>query len=186
MKLKYFLRGLGVGMVVTALVLCIAYRNSSSGKSVVEQAKELGMVFPQGTSEPDVTATPESENTKKPKSTKKAATKEPAKKASETKKPAAASGAGVSAAVEKATKKPTKKPKTTAASVVTVNLEGNWISSTVARELEKRGVVKSASQFDHYLEKDASGKATGYVVIHYMGGSDYKNQAEYDDAQSTP
>ena len=40
--------------------------------------------------------------------------------------------------------------------------------------------------FDHYLEKDASGKATGYVVIHYMGGSDYKNQAEYDDAQSTP
>ena len=28
--------------------------------------------------------------------------------------------------------------------------------------------------FDHYLEKDASGKATGYVVIHYMGGSDYK------------
>ena len=81
MKLKYFLRGLGVGMVVTALVLCIAYRNSSSGKSVVEQAKELGMVFPQGTSEPDVTATPESENTKKPKSTKKAATKKPAKKA---------------------------------------------------------------------------------------------------------
>ena len=50
MKLKYFLRGLGVGMVVTALVLCIAYRNSSSGKSVVEQAKELGMAFPQGTS----------------------------------------------------------------------------------------------------------------------------------------
>lgn len=48
MKLKYFLRGLGVGMVVTALVLCIAYRNSSSGKSVVEQAKELGMVFPAG------------------------------------------------------------------------------------------------------------------------------------------
>ena len=40
--------------------------------------------------------------------------------------------------------------------------------------------------FDHFLEKDASGKATGYVVIHYMGGSDYKNQADYDDAQSTP
>lgn len=30
--------------------------------------------------------------------------------------------------------------------------------------------------FDHYLEKDASGKATGYVVIHYMGGSDYKTR----------
>ena len=40
--------------------------------------------------------------------------------------------------------------------------------------------------FDHFLEKDASGKATGYVVIHYMGGSDYKNQADYDASQSTP
>lgn len=40
--------------------------------------------------------------------------------------------------------------------------------------------------FDHYLEKDASGKATGYVVIHYMGGSDYKNQADYDAAMATP
>lgn len=173
MKLKYFLRGLGVGMVVTALVLCIAYRNSSSGKSVVEQAKELGMVFPQGTSEPDVTATPESENTKKPKSTKKAATKEPAKKASETKKPAAASGAGVSAAVEKAT----KKPKTTAASVVTVNLEGNWISSTVARELEKRGVVKSASQFDHYLEKSGAAKRIRSGTYKIAKGASYEEIA---------
>ena len=172
MKLKYFLRGLGVGMVVTALVLCIAYRNSSSGKSVVEQAKELGMVFPQGTSEPDVTATPESENTKKPKST-----KEPAKKASETKKPAAASGAGVSAAVEKATKKPTKKPKTTAASVVTVNLEGNWISSTVARELEKRGVVKSASQFDHYLEKSGAAKRIRSGTYKIAKGASYEEIA---------
>ena len=177
MKLKYFLRGLGVGMVFTALVLCIAYRNSSSGKSVVEQAKELGMVFPQGTSEPDVTATPESENTKKPKSTKKAATKEPAKKASETKKPAAASGAGVSAAVEKATKKPTKKPKTTAASVVTVNLEGNWISSTVARELEKRGVVKSASQFDHYLEKSGAAKRIRSGTYKIAKGASYEEIA---------
>lgn len=173
MKLKYFLRGLGVGMVVTALVLCIAYRNSSSGKSVVEQAKELGMVFPQGTSEPDVTATPESENTKKPKSTKKAATKEPAKKVSETKKPAAASGAGVSAAVEKAT----KKPKTTAASVVTVNLEGNWISSTVARELEKRGVVKSAAQLNHYLEKSGAAKRIRSGIYKIAKGASYEEIA---------
>lgn len=172
MKLKYFLRGLGVGMVVTALVLCIAYRNSSSGKSVVEQAKELGMVFPQGTSEPDVTATPESENTKKPKSTKKAATKEPAKKASETKKPAAAS-----AAVKKATKKPTKKPKTTAASVVTVNLEGNWISSTVARELEKRGVVKSAAQLNHYLEKSGAAKRIRSGIYKIAKGASYEEIA---------
>ena len=137
----------------------------------------MGMVFPQGTSEPDVTATPESENTKKPKSTKKAATKEPAKKASETKKPAAASGAGVSAAVEKATKKPTKKPKTTAASVVTVNLEGNWISSTVARELEKRGVVKSASQLDHYLEKSGAAKRIRSGTYKIAKGASYEEIA---------
>ena len=40
--------------------------------------------------------------------------------------------------------------------------------------------------FKYFLEKDASGNPTGYVVIHYMGGANYKNQADYDASQSTP
>ena len=48
MKLKYFLRGLGTGIILAALILCISYRSGkSSEKSVVDQAKELGMIFPE-------------------------------------------------------------------------------------------------------------------------------------------
>ncbi len=46
MKSKWFLRGLGVGIVVTALLLCVTYRSSSENTNVIKQARELGMVFP--------------------------------------------------------------------------------------------------------------------------------------------
>ena len=49
MNKKYFLRGLGVGIVITALVLCIAYRKYNSEETVVKRATELGMIFPKQT-----------------------------------------------------------------------------------------------------------------------------------------
>ena len=50
--IKYFLRGLGVGIVLTALAFSIGYRVNAPKQNVVEQAKELGMVFPEGTAVP--------------------------------------------------------------------------------------------------------------------------------------
>ena len=50
MNLRYQLRGVGVGMVVTALILGVVGKNAAgkmSDNEVVERAKQLGMV--QGT-----------------------------------------------------------------------------------------------------------------------------------------
>lgn len=47
MKIKWFLRGLGVGIVLTALLLCVTYRASQKNNNIIRQAKELGMVFPE-------------------------------------------------------------------------------------------------------------------------------------------
>lgn len=46
MKLKYYLRGLGIGVAVTALVLMVsgAGKSSLSDEEVIARAKELGMV----------------------------------------------------------------------------------------------------------------------------------------------
>lgn len=47
MKLKYYLRGLGTGIVVTALVLGISLshgKGSMSDEEIIKRAKELGMV----------------------------------------------------------------------------------------------------------------------------------------------
>lgn len=44
MKLKYFLRGLGSGIVLTALVIALTTK-APSDASIIEKAKELGMIL---------------------------------------------------------------------------------------------------------------------------------------------
>ena len=44
MKSKWFLRGIGVGIIVTALLLCITNPSTSEDNKVFKQARELGML----------------------------------------------------------------------------------------------------------------------------------------------
>lgn len=56
MKLKYYLRGLGVGILVTTVILMIAFagrRRPLSDREIMERAKELGMVMAQEEKETD-------------------------------------------------------------------------------------------------------------------------------------
>ena len=45
MKMKYYLRGLGTGILFATIVLFIAYSYRMSDSQIKERAKELGMVF---------------------------------------------------------------------------------------------------------------------------------------------
>ena len=47
MKLRYYMRGLGIGILVTALLLVLSGRkeNSLSDQQIIERATELGMVM---------------------------------------------------------------------------------------------------------------------------------------------
>ena len=52
MKLKYYMRGIGIGMFVTTIILVIAFSfvgNNMSDKEIIEKAKKLGMVEATGT-----------------------------------------------------------------------------------------------------------------------------------------
>ena len=46
MKLKYYLRGLGIGIIVTAVIMTVAFGNKQpmTDEEVVKRAKELGMI----------------------------------------------------------------------------------------------------------------------------------------------
>lgn len=46
MKLKYYLRGIGIGMLVTALILTISYRKKTTitDEEIITRAKALGMI----------------------------------------------------------------------------------------------------------------------------------------------
>ena len=172
MKLKYFLRGFGVGIVLTALILSVSYRSNDSSKSIVEQAKELGMVFPEGTKEPTDTIP-----TEKPKTTETTKTTE-APKATETPKATEAvketqqptvSGAGVKVSEATATKKPSTKAKK-----IKVVLRNDLLSSTVAKELKKAGVVKDDKALDRYFEKSGMARKILGGTFYFPPNASYK------------
>lgn len=50
MKLKYYLRGLGIGIIITTIILMISFsmrKDEISDEEVIERATQLGMVMPE-------------------------------------------------------------------------------------------------------------------------------------------
>lgn len=186
MDKRSFIRGFGVGVLFTALILGISFVVRTSDAYVKSQALKLGMVYQDEPGEDLVFASPgpgdsgkqkESDNnednsggdkkakvTQKPK--KPAAPKETAKPKS-TAAPKATQKAGKSpeasgsplvtkkpaVAFEPTAKPGNARPKGTPApkgkQTLTI-VAGEW-SSDVSAKLERMGIVKSAKQFDKYL-----------------------------------
>ena len=165
MKLKYYLRGLGIGMAVTALILGISFSGRQgqeaqtlTDEQIRERASELGMVDsseltlaalqnsaqPQTTMEPEVTE--ESKLTADPETTTEPeATAEPEM----TTKPE------VTAEPEMTTKpEATKEPELITApeqSQTTITIKKGSDSGSVSRVLYEAGLVENAKAFDNYL-----------------------------------
>ena len=139
MKMRYFLRGLGVGVLLATLLLCISYRGQNSENSIIKQAKELGMQFPEKT--PDTLIQPSATGQ---------AVAVQSKKPVRTKTPD-------STAAQKATKEPkeTQKPSGKTRSFT---VRSGLLSSSVSRELKEAGFIKDSDKFDHYLEKSGLAK----------------------------
>ena len=147
MKLKYYLRGLGIGMAVTALILGISFSGRQgqeaqtlTDEQIRERASELGMVDsseltlaalqnsaqPQTTMEPEVTE--ESETMTKPE-----VTAEPEM----TTKPEATEEPELITAPEQ--------------SQTTITIKKGSDSGSVSRVLYEAGLVENAKAFDNYL-----------------------------------
>nr|MBP3598269.1 hypothetical protein [Eubacterium sp.] len=145
MKQKWFLRGLGVGMILTALVLCITYRNIEENTSVIQKAKELGMVFPKNeTSAVEQTA------------------EDVLKKDTIAKEVSEAAVVGKEQVVESEKDKKAKekveksKENIEKASAYhgknrTFVVRNGLLSSSVSREMEEAGFIEDADELDKYL-----------------------------------
>lgn len=155
MKLKYFLRGLGIGILFTALVLCISYRSENSDSSVIERARKLGMEFPEKT--PDTLLNPtESPDTAASGQAVRTPTATPGKTGAPTATPTSKATAEPTA---KSTAKPTAKPtEETTEKTHTFTVRSGLLSSSVAREMKEAGIIKDADAFDEYLEKSGMGR----------------------------
>ena len=157
MERKYYLRGLGIGIVVTAIIMGIATsgKRGMTDEEIIARAKELGMVENTVLSEKteeeaeteaavdianaeDATEKSAIEETKKPETS----TEQKQNTTAETKKP------------ETSTEQQTtadKKEDITSAVVKTITVNSGDGSYTVAKKLAEAGVVTSAENFDTYL-----------------------------------
>ncbi len=173
MKAKWFIRGMGVGIVLTALILCITYRSNQNDGSVIKEAKQLGMVFPQN--ETGDISRPQKEQAEQ-------LAKEPAKE-----QPKPVSGASVSKEtkekqeakdkLDKSGKDITKGSKYQDGKKTFVVRSG-LLSSSVAREMEEAGIIDDADAFDEYIEKNGYGKQLRSGKYKIPDGADYKTIAE--------
>lgn len=60
MKLKYYLRGMGIGIIVTTIILAISFSHREveiSDEEIMARAASLGMVMSRESGEPDTTET---------------------------------------------------------------------------------------------------------------------------------
>lgn len=163
MKRKYYLRGLGTGILVTALILIIAsgQKETMTDEEVKARAKELGMVEstllsdlanqtpaaePETMADPAATAEPETteEATPEPAA-------EPETTAEPTPEPTVEPEATAEPATEpKTTAEPTTDPATEQESIL-ITIRSGESSVSVSKALEEAGLVASAQEYDRYL-----------------------------------
>ena len=171
MKLKYYLRGLGIGMAVTALILGISFSGRQgqeaqtlTDEQIRERASELGMMDsskltlaalqnsaqPQPTMEPEVTEEPkltaDPETTTEPE-----ATAEP----ETTTELEATAEPETTAELEMTTEsEATEEPELITApeqSQTTITIKKGSDSGSVSRMFYEAGLVENAKAFDNYL-----------------------------------
>lgn len=163
MKLKYYLRGLGIGILVTALIMGFTTRDNRplTDAEIKAAAAELGMVESDSLRLADLPQdrTPEPETTPE-------ATSEPATESETAPEPEATTEADVEPTKEpettpEATPEPTKEPEAASESAtettqesgtdISVTVSAGSSSRTVCNRLEEAGAITDAAEFDKYL-----------------------------------
>lgn len=174
MKLKYYLRGLGIGMVVTALLMGVALNNrkTMSDEEVKKRAAELGMI------ENTVlgASSTQEETTEMP-----VLTEEPADAPTDTPTPAP-TDTPTPAPTDTPTPAPTNTPTPTQTVAngesVTITINRGESSGTVSRKVQQAGLVENAKDFDVFLCKNGYDKSLSVGSHSIPMGSTYEEIAK--------
>lgn len=185
MKMRFFLRGLGAGIVLTALILCVGYRINAPEQNIVEEAQKLGMIFPEGTVAPVNTVAPHAtgEQSQQQKAQQQTQQQSSANKA--TASMATASMATASMAVATPSKNAgvtnsagEKKGQPGKIQGTRFTVRGGLLSSSVAREMMEAGIIKSDKVLDDLLEKSGYAREIQAGTYFIPAGSTYEEIAK--------
>lgn len=157
MNFKYYLRGLGIGIFMTAIIMTLAHANdqSLSNEEIKARAKQLGMIedtvlTEMGTEEATETETAEAETVETENSETESLDAEPteAPTAAPTTKPVqTADNEDVAMGGRTQTVEKTESPD----DIYTITINTGESSFAVCTKLEEAGLVAQASAFDSYL-----------------------------------
>ena len=149
MRLKYYLRGAGIGIIVTALILTLSGGETNiSDREVIERAKKLGMVEVEGGSTiKNQISTPSSEAT--------TPSSEAATPSSEASTVASSEAATVpSSQATPSSQEQSRTPDvntTTVKKTVTIYLEKGVSTQKVSEQLQRLEIIDNADFFNKYL-----------------------------------
>ena len=160
MKLKYYLRGLGIGILVTAVIMGVTQgsrKETLSDREIRERAAALGMVEPgnsladlEAAETPAATEIPEAIETPVATEIPEAAETPAATETPEAAETPAATEAP--AATPEVTARPIQKPaEEEEGSSYTFEIQAGDSSYQVAYRLQQAGLVADARDFDNYL-----------------------------------
>lgn len=138
MKFKYFLRGIGIGVLFSAIVFLVAYQTIPQKKptdaEIIKMAKELGMVEENDTLGKLIENNSEETNTEK-------VTTEQTTKAEQN-----------VTTEQEATKQSTADvPETTEVTTYEITVAAGSSSYPVCQQLEQLGLIDNAQAYDDYL-----------------------------------
>lgn len=168
MKLKYYLRGLGIGILVTAAILTIVYhtKGSMSDSQIMKRAAQLGMVMA-STEEDTLFAQTTQVNT----------TIEETGTISveETTTVVETTEAVTEAPTEKPTEAPTEALTEPAAAEAVLTISPGMYSESVSAELVRLGIITNQKEFNSYLVNN------GYAERIQTGDFKIKADMSYDE-----
>lgn len=153
MKIKYFLRGLGFGILITALLLAIGTKKNDnktiSDSEVMKRAKQLGMLTKEEAKDYKMEAVLDNMKdsiSEAPSSSKKpeiVVTKEPEKKKQDSEKEDNTNKESSS----------TKNEKNNERKTITITIEPGMVSQNISRYLYQKNVIGSAKDFNDYMQE---------------------------------
>ncbi len=174
MKLKYFLRGLGSGIIFCAIILLVAYMTSGSyrltDKEIISRAEKLGMVFEENDTASDSDAAKDSaKKTEEAATTEEKATSEEIVTADDL------------STTELTTENTTEESTTVSQGeyvTATITVVGGMDSEQVAKLLEDAGIVESAADFDSFLNQNGYSTRIEVGTFEVHDGMTYEELAD--------
>ena len=168
MKLKYYLRGLGIGILVTAAILTIVYhtKGSMSDSHIMKRAAQLGMVMASTEDDTLFAQTTQVDTTIEETGT---------ISVEETTTVVETTEAVTEASTEKPTEAPTEAPTEPAAAEAVLTISPGMYSESVSAELVRLGIITNQKEFNSYLVNN------GYAECIQTGDFKIKADMSYDE-----